>query len=277
MGANNIIRLAYAIMILGMIFSFILSRNQKKEIRKTVDGFALAFAQLSNLICPRPTEEKLGVDKGHSDTVKAMPMDRQSPYIRSIVDAAMSPQSVSLFQQMVDAEDHLAQKVGKSKRWKEQFLEPVDNILAMTHTFLEGCENLQTINSQEKVKQFNSFLLEQVDHRMVLLRRIRGETAEAYRELNKHYAKEMEAIERAEKETRQKKAGTAAPKEKSTRPKKSERQTADSKSEGSVVPPEKAHEGGPSDANPTGSTQVANEQINTTPMTKEDWHGWGCG
>ena len=66
----------------------------------------------------------------------------------------------------------------------------------MTHTFLTGCENLASIDTESKLEEFNSFLNEQVPHRMTLLRLISGSLADEYRELNKVYAVEMEQIER---------------------------------------------------------------------------------
>ena len=66
----------------------------------------------------------------------------------------------------------------------------------MTHTFLTGCENLAVLDTESKLEEFNSFLNDQVQHRMTLLRLINGSLADEYRELNKVYAAEMEEIER---------------------------------------------------------------------------------
>ena len=111
-------------------------------------------------------------------------------------------ESVKLFASMVEAADEVTRQAGINRTRKTQFVQPVEELLQLTHTFLVGCENPDTIDTEEKQRQFDSFLMDQVKHRMVLLRRIRGITAEEYRDLNRVYAKEMEAEEQKEQEER---------------------------------------------------------------------------
>ena len=54
MFAFNPIHLAYAVMMVGVIFSFVLSKNVKKDMRGSSDDFAIPFVKLSNYICSTP-------------------------------------------------------------------------------------------------------------------------------------------------------------------------------------------------------------------------------
>lgn len=198
----NPVHLAYAVMIIGVIFCFVASRNQNKDIRKAVDAFALPFVRLSNYISPTPPAEGLRVAQTGDGKVRVLPPEQQPENICNVMRRANKDKSVKLFADMVEAADEVAQQAGINRTRKSQFAQPVHDILHMTHTFLVGCEDPATIDTEEKKKQFDSFLMEQVDHRMVLLHRIRGITADEYRELNKVYAKEMEAREQAEQKAR---------------------------------------------------------------------------
>ena len=68
----------------------------------------------------------------------------------------------------------------------------------MAHTFLVGCESLDTIDTLEKKQAFDSFLLEQPKHRMMLLKRISGAKGDEFRKLNRNYAAQMEQMEAEE-------------------------------------------------------------------------------
>ena len=116
--------------------------------------------------------------------------------MQGIFKRAGNNKAVKLFREMVEAEDALKKAAGKNRRKCYQFSDPVARILYMTHTFLTGCENLAVLDTESKLEEFNSFLNDQVQHRMTLLRLINGSLADEYRELNKVYAAEMEEIER---------------------------------------------------------------------------------
>lgn len=201
----NPIHLAYAVMIIGMIFCFIASKKAGKGIRGGADEFAFQFVKLSNFISPMPPEEKLRVEELGEGRVKALPAKEQPKEIRDIMKRANSYQSVEMYTSLVKAADHLEELVGKNRTNKAQFLVPVNELLVMTHVFLTGCENPDTIDTQEKREQFDSFLQDQVAHRMVLLKRISGEKSEEYQKLNRVYADEMEAREIEEFEAKMKK------------------------------------------------------------------------
>ncbi len=198
----NPIHLAYAVMVIGIIFCFVASRNLNKDMRKEVDSFALPFVRLSNYICPTPPDKGIQVEQLGGGRVRVLPPEQQSETIRNVMRRANKEKSVKLFADMVEAADSVVRQAGINRTKKSQFAQPVNEILHMTHTFLVGCENPATIDTEEKREQFDSFLMKQVDHRMVLLRRIRGGTANEYRELNKVYAREMEAREKEEEQAR---------------------------------------------------------------------------
>lgn len=210
----NVVHLAYAIMMFGMVMCYILGRNQNKDLRKAADTFTFTFVKLSNYISPHTCPMGLAVETLEDGTVRPLPLEQQPETIRSIIKRANADKSVKLFSELVDAEAIVAKKAGMNKVQKRQFKDPIRETLMMTHTFLVGCENLDTIDSAEKKQLFDSFIQEQVKHRYMLLRRISGAQSDEYRKLNKHYAAEMEAMERAELEAKRKGHRSAAKKEK---------------------------------------------------------------
>jgi hypothetical protein len=107
-----------------------------------------------------------------------------------------------MFSELTDAYEELEKEVGHHRTYRSQFCDPLYSLLELTHTFLEGCEDLSRINTREKLKAFESYLFEQPKHRMVLIKRIPGSMADEYRDLNQAYQTEMEEIERAEQEAK---------------------------------------------------------------------------
>ena len=99
---------------------------------------------------------------------------------------------------MRDASEKLDQQAGINRTNKAQFAEPIREMLYLTHTFLCGCENLNTLDTKEKLNDFESYLHEQPQHRFLLMKRLPGSRNSEYQELNAAYADEMETLEREE-------------------------------------------------------------------------------
>ena len=194
------IHLAYGVMVIGIIFCFVISQNQKKEMRKAVDAFAFPFVRISNYISPTAPENHLAVEKQENGVIRVLPPEQQPGAIRAIMKRANEETPVKLFAEMADAADEVKRLAGINRTRKAQFADPVEEILLLTHTFLTGCEDVRRMDTTEKVEQFESFLQKQVKYRMILLRRISGGSAEEYRELNRVYAREMEMLEKKEGE-----------------------------------------------------------------------------
>ena len=199
----NPVHLAFAVMIIGVIFTFVLSKKESKQLRLYADAFAIPFVKLSNYIALQKTASSLLTEKTESGDIRPLPAEEQSKEMREIIKRAGNTKAVKLFRKMVEAEDALKTAAGKNRRKCYQFADPVARILYMTHTFLTGCENLAAIDTENKIEEFNSFLNEQVSHRMTLLRLISGSLADEYRELNSVYAAEMEQIEQEQMILRQ--------------------------------------------------------------------------
>ena len=191
----NPIHFAFAVMIIGIVFTFVLSKKEIKRLRTLADAFAIPFVKLSNYVMPQKAVSVLLIEKTETGNIKPLPIEEQSKEMQDIIKRAGNNKAVKLFQEMVEAEDTLKKAAGKNRRKCYQFADPVARILYMTHTFLTGCENLAVINTENKLEEFNGFLHEQVQHRMTLLRLINGSLADEYRQLNKVYAAEMEQIE----------------------------------------------------------------------------------
>lgn len=204
MNGEMLIRLFYGIMIVGMLFCFVFSKNHSKDIRKEANGFVFAFVKLSNYISSPPPHSGLQAESLGEGKVRVLPLEQQSEAIRVIVKRAGTDRAVQMFRELNDAAELVAKRAGFNRTHKVQFVEPLDQLLMLTHSFLVGCEDLSSIDTEEKLADFNSYLLEQPKHRMVMIKRISGDMAEEYRKLNKNYAAEMERIEAEENAARKK-------------------------------------------------------------------------
>lgn len=196
----NPIHLAFGVMMVGMLFCFILSKRQTKDMRKECDKFAFPFVKLSNYICPTTSSLSLQVEDLGNGAVRALPFEQQPEGLQFIMQRANADRSVRLFGELSEAADGITRAAGINRTRQEQFKNPIDQLLMMTHTFLCGCEDLTTIDTMEKKQAFDSYLQEQVAHRMVLLRRISGEKSNEFRTLNHNYTRQMEQIEKEEME-----------------------------------------------------------------------------
>ena len=255
-----LIRMAYGVMIVGIILCFVFSRNHEKDVRKAATQFAFAFAKLSNFISPKPPKEGLLAQELPGGGVRALPLEEQPEAIRRIVERANASQSVNLFAELDAAAALVSQRVSANRTHKTQFQAPIDRLLLLAQTFLRGCEDLSYIDSQERKEAFDSFLMEQPEHRMVLIKRISGESAEEYRKLNKRYADAMERIEAEELEAKQKGG-------KKQRPAKQEQQAP------------AASPAGEDSLSPAGPKAPAQEppKAEEPADLKDEWRGWGCG
>lgn len=196
------IRFAYGVMIVGIILCFVFSRNHQRDLRRAANEFALAFVRLSNFISPRPPKERLRARIRRDGSIEALPLAEQPEGIRRLIERANAPEAVELFRQADAAADLVSRRSNFNRTQRAQFQDPVDKLLLLAQTFLQGCEDLGTINTEQRRADFDSFLFEQPQHRMVLIKRITGDLADEYRRLNKRYAAEMEEIEAAEQKAR---------------------------------------------------------------------------
>ena len=196
----NPVHVAYAVMIIGVMFTFLFYQRQKKDLRTVAADFVFPFVKLSNFICPKQPKNHLLTEELPDGSIRALPPEQQSGEIRAILARANEDTSVKLFSDLVDASDEMSSKAGFNRTDKVQFAEPIREMLLLTHNFLQCCEDLSRLDSKEKLEQFESYLYEQPKHRMLLIKRIPGAMAEEYRQLNTAYTEEMEEIERAEYE-----------------------------------------------------------------------------
>ena len=67
-------------------------------------------------------------------------------------------------------------------------------------TLLEGCADPKTISDQNRINAFESFYTDQLKHRATLLKRIAGENAESFLELNMDY--DLATVEKMELEAK---------------------------------------------------------------------------
>ena len=259
----NVVHLAYAVMVFGCVMTFIFSRNKKKETRAAADAFAFPFVKLSNYIAPTAPAARLAVEELGDGKVRALPLEQQPEPIRFIIKRANTQKSVDLFAELVAAEEEVAKQTRRSRFEKSEFLLPINELLMMTHTFLVGCENLETINTEERRQQFDSYLQDQVKHRMVLLKRIQGISGDEYRKYNKAYAAEMEKMEQEEMEAKRNRQATKEQEKaekRAAREKEKEAKRAAEQEKAAAVQQQE---------------QAATEK--TEESDRDKWRGWGCG
>lgn len=269
--AEIAIRLAYGIMIVGIILCFVFSKNHQRDLRKAANEFALAFVKLSNLVSPKPPREGLLFEELPGGKVRVLPAREQPKAIRSIMERANSPEAVELFARLDAAADLVCKRANFNRTQKAQFMVPIDQLLLLTQTFLVGCENVGSIDTAEKKAAFDSFLMEQPAHRMVLIKRITGDMADEYRKLNRRYAQEMEKIEAEELEARRSQGKKAGGKNRS----KEEKQAAPKPEIAKEPVPEAVEQSGPEAAEPAapaaeGAAAEKEEDL------RDKWRGWGC-
>lgn len=261
-----VIRLAYGIMIVGIMLCFVFSRNHQRDLRKAANAFAFAFVKLSNYISPKPPKAGLLTEELPGGKLRALPAGQQPEAIRNILERANSPKAVELFAQLDDAADTVSKRAGFNRTHKAQFQAPLDELLLLAHTFLVGCENLESIDTPEKKAAFDSFLMEQPQHRMVLIKRITGDASDEYRELNKRYAKEMERIEEEEWQAKRKAKGKKP--DASGKAAKAEPKTESKAEPKPEIPAEQ-----PVSAEKAGAEKAPKEESSL----RDEWSGWGCG
>ncbi len=199
------IRLAYAVMIAGIILCFAFSRGHERDIRATVDEFARRFTDLSNYLSPMPPREHLRTELLPDGALRPLPAAAQPEAIRSILKRAAGRRAEEGFAALDAAAADIARRAGFNRTHKVQFCAPVDELLLLTQSFLRDCAELDRIDSPEKLQRFESYLFEQPAHRTVLLKRVSGAFAEEFRRRNAAYAREMERIEAAERAAKSKK------------------------------------------------------------------------
>lgn len=260
-----VVHLAYGVMIVGIIFCFVFSKNHLRDLRKASNRFALAFVTLSNYISPHPPKSGLLLEAG--DGVKPLPAPRQPEDIRAILRRAGGTRSVELFAELDAAAEAVAKRAGFNRTHKAQFVDPVDQMLLLTHTFLVGCEDLTRIDTPEKKAAFDSYLMDQPKHRMLLLKRITGDMSDAYRDLNKVYAREMERLEEEEMEERVRQSKEKAAKKQGA----GKKETQKKKSKPGDKPPENPPAAGERAPGAEAGKPPEGENL------RDKWGGWGCG
>lgn len=187
----------YVLMIIAIFFSFLVSKRGMKEMRFRADRFAMAYLKLSNLISPEPPRKQLVVERLEDGSVRPLPFDQQPEELRFILRRGNSAQAEELYQEMDAAAVEIERHSMRSQGLKAQFAKPIGELCLIARTFLDGCIDLNSINDRTKENIFDSFLNDQLKHRLVLLRRISKEASEEFFSLNKNYD-----LATAEKEAR---------------------------------------------------------------------------
>ena len=201
----NPIHCAYAVMIIGMIFAFVTSRKQGKNIRQAVDGFAIAFAKLGNYMIPTPSQDTIQYHVAQDGSICILPVDQQPENVKTALARVKNNMPVRLYNEMLESCAEVEEVAGFSKTNKRQFSQPVGEYLEMTHIFLTACEDLGSLNTEEKLEKFNDYLTNQAKYRYELTKRISASAGDNYRSVNKKYEDDIVALEKAELEKRRKK------------------------------------------------------------------------
>lgn len=192
------IRIGYIVMIAAIVLCFYFSRKQQHGLREAVDRFAFAYVKISNHVSARPPAAELAVERGEGDAVRPLPLGEQPEAIRAAIERASGGKVVKLYDEMMDAMLEIENRCGRHRRMNSQFREPIAALFHKARTFLTASEHLENIRTAADKQAFDSFLRDQGDDRMVLLRRITGGAEEQFSALSKHY--DLAAREAAERE-----------------------------------------------------------------------------
>ena len=192
------IRIGYIVMIAAIVLCFYFSRKQQHVLREAVDRFAFAYVKISNHVSARPPAAELAVERGEGDAVRPLPLGEQPEAIRAAIERASGGKVVKLYDEMMDAMLEIENRCGRHRRMNSQFREPIAALFHKARTFLTASEHLENIRTAADQQAFDSFLRDQGDDRMVLLRRITGGAGEQFSALSKHY--DLAAREAAERE-----------------------------------------------------------------------------
>ncbi len=190
-----IIRIGYGVMAAAIIICFVLSRRSLKELRFKVDIFAEAFLKFSNYVSPEPPRRKLAVRRG-GGAVSPLPLEQQPEEIRFILSRGRSEQAERDYLKMEEAAGAVKRHCRRNRKLNIQFAQPVEKLCFLAYTFHSGALNLSSIDDENKENAFRSFLEDQLEHRMVLLKRISREFNDKFLALNKRY--DLKGAEEAE-------------------------------------------------------------------------------
>ena len=91
----NPIHLAFAVMIIGVVFTFVLSKQEIKRLRTLTDAFAIPFVKLSNYIAPQKPVSVLVIEKLESGGIKPLPTEEQSREMQGIFKRAGNNKTVA--------------------------------------------------------------------------------------------------------------------------------------------------------------------------------------
>ncbi|MPM01117.1 hypothetical protein SDC9_47355 [bioreactor metagenome] len=191
------IRIGYGVMAAAIIICFVFSRRNVKELRFKVDAFAEAFLKFSNYISPDPPRRKLAVRRSGGG-VAPLPLEQQPEEIRCILSRGRSEQAEKEYLKMEEAASAVKRHCRRNRRLNIQFTQPVEKLFFLAYTFHSGALDLNSIDDENKENAFRSFLEDQLEHRMVLLKRISREFNDKFLALNKRY--DLKGAEKVESE-----------------------------------------------------------------------------
>ena len=195
------IKIGYAVMVFAIIMCFIFSKRGEKEMRHMVDRFAQAFCKLSNYVLPGGKAPAASLSTRKKDGVmQALPAAEQPEELQKLMKRGTARHLAELYGQMEEASAELVYRCRRHRRNRELFADPIRQICYLTSVFLEGCADPKTISDQNRINAFESFYTDQLKHRATLLKRIAGENAESFLELNMDY--DLATVEKMELEAK---------------------------------------------------------------------------
>lgn len=195
------IKIGYAVMVFAIIMCFIFSKRGEKEMRHMVDRFAQAFCKLSNYVLPGGKAPAATLAARKKDGVmQALPAAEQPEELQKLMKRGTARHLAELYGQMEEASAELVYRCRRHRRNRELFADPIRQICYLTSVFLEGCADPKAISDQNRINAFESFYTDQLKHRATLLKRIAGENAEPFLELNMDY--DLATVEKMELEAK---------------------------------------------------------------------------
>ncbi|MCD8349628.1 MAG: hypothetical protein LUC93_03355 [Planctomycetaceae bacterium] len=167
MFGNWLVRFLYGVIIVAILLVLFFGKKQERAVRRCIDDFALAFLRLANRVAPKP--------------LTTVPTHKAA---KGIMSAAIGPDVVGLYDQLVDALGRVQHACGRNARLRRQFATPLQEIFDSTRGFLVYCEH-DGRDMDDEI--FAGFLTGQSSYRSSLFKRISADAGEEFAKLNRDY------------------------------------------------------------------------------------------
>lgn len=167
MWSEYLIRFLYAITFVSIGVVYYLTKRQQRVLKDAVDEFAFAFVKIADSVIPGQTGKRIAPDA-----------------LQAAMKRAVGEPVIALYHELEEANHKVARACGRSKKMKEQFAAPLQDMFDMTRAFLIFCEKSGEPQMPGHKKLVNRYLYRQPEHRRELLRRVSQKARAEFCDMN---------------------------------------------------------------------------------------------